>query len=127
MKQKKKFFEFHDCILCDNYREETIMHLFFECSFRKSFWWAIEFEWNSDMHIHDKIQEAKIRYLHGFLYGDTHHRMLELVGPKNDDIFNKNDQDVNRRMARFKYLFSLTMKRAKASLRDGMQSWFDTL
>jgi hypothetical protein len=30
-------------------------------------------------------------------------------------------------MARFKATFALTMHRAKPSLREGMQSWLDTL
>jgi hypothetical protein len=35
----KNFFyvEFNDCILCEECPQETIMHMFFECSFSQSF------------------------------------------------------------------------------------------
>jgi hypothetical protein len=50
--------EFSDCILCEVCPEETNMHLFFECTFRQSFWWALGLEWNVDMSLHQMINEA---------------------------------------------------------------------
>jgi hypothetical protein len=63
MMTKKNFFvEFNDCILYEECPQETIMDLFFECSFSQSFLWAIGIEWNTDMHIHDMINEARTKY-----------------------------------------------------------------
>jgi hypothetical protein len=59
MTRKNFYVQYKDCIMCDTCPEETIMHLFFECSFSQSFWWALGVEWNTDMHIHDMIFEAK--------------------------------------------------------------------
>ena len=54
-------------MLCDNCPEESMMHLFFECSFSQSFWWALGIDWNCDYNITDMIQEAKTRYSINFI------------------------------------------------------------
>jgi hypothetical protein len=91
MMTKKNFFvEFNDCILCEECPQETIMHLFFECSFSQSFWWAIGFEWNSDMNIFEMIKEAKMRYSINFLMDIIISRCLSLWDQRNDAIFNGN-------------------------------------
>lgn len=62
MMKKKFHVEFFDCVLCDSCPEECVMHLFFECSFNHSFWWALGIEWNPDYGIHEMIQDARSRY-----------------------------------------------------------------
>ena len=62
MKRKNFYVDFPECNLCDTYPEETLIHLFFECSFSLSFWWEIGFELDIDMDINNMIQEAKSRY-----------------------------------------------------------------
>jgi hypothetical protein len=44
MKHNNFYVEFSECILYDNFPDETIMHLFFECSFSQSLWWALGLE-----------------------------------------------------------------------------------
>jgi hypothetical protein len=46
---------------------------------------------------------------------------------RNDAIFNANYPNMQTCISRFKTTFTLTMHRAKPSLREGMQSWLDTL
>jgi hypothetical protein len=63
MMTKKNFYvEFSDSILYEECPLETIMQLFFECSFSKSFCWALGFEWNADLDINNMIMDAKKRY-----------------------------------------------------------------
>jgi hypothetical protein len=95
MMSKKNFFvESNDCILCDECPQETIMHLFFECSFSQSFWWAIGFEWNTDMNIYDMIIGAKIRYSINFLMDIIITGYWSLRDQRNDAIFNGNYPDL---------------------------------
>lgn len=60
MVHKNFYVEFNDCILCDTCPMETQLHLFFECSFSQSFWWALGIEWNTDLDICDKMLSKDI-------------------------------------------------------------------
>jgi predicted lactoylglutathione lyase len=51
MLKKTNYVEFSECILCDTNTAKSIIHLFSECSFTQSFWWALGFEWNIDLDI----------------------------------------------------------------------------
>jgi hypothetical protein len=46
---------------------------------------------------------------------------------RNDAIFNGNSPNIQRCISKFRTTFTLTMHRAKPSLKEGMQSWIDTL
>jgi hypothetical protein len=61
MKHKNFYVDFSECILCDTCPEETNMHLFFECTFSQSFWWALGLEWNADVDLYQMIDEARQR------------------------------------------------------------------
>jgi hypothetical protein len=68
MMTKKNFYvEFNDCIIFEECPQESIMHLFFECSFSQSLWWAMGLEWNTGRNIHDMISDAKTRYSISFI------------------------------------------------------------
>jgi hypothetical protein len=112
MSEKNFYVEFNDCILCDECPQETIMHMLFECSFSQSLWWAIGIEWNVDMNIHATITDAKARYSIQFIM---------------DAILSRNFPELTRCIIKFKNFFSLNIHRVKPSLREGMQSWLDTL
>jgi hypothetical protein len=43
------------------------MHLFFECGFSQTFWWALGMEWNLDLSIHEMNKYAIDRYYYEFL------------------------------------------------------------
>jgi hypothetical protein len=81
MMKKNNYLEFRDCILRDC-PEETILHLFFECSFSQNFWWGLEIEWNSDYDINKMILDAKERYLSPFLMEVSITGCLEHMGSK---------------------------------------------
>jgi hypothetical protein len=46
---KNFYVETSKCVLCQNESNEYLMHLFFECEFRQSFWWALNLEWDTNM------------------------------------------------------------------------------
>ena len=87
MKKKNFFVQFSNCILCDTCPEECIMHLFFECSFSQSFWWALGFDWNSDYDINSMITEAKTRYSINFLMEILITGCWSIWEQRNDAIF----------------------------------------
>ena len=101
--------------------------LFFECSFSQSFWWAIGFDWNTDYDINNMIQEAKKRYTINFLMEILITGCWSIWDQRNYAIFNDNAPSIQRCIIRFKSFFQLSMHRAKPSLKEGMQSWLDTL
>jgi hypothetical protein len=119
MMTKKNFFvEFNDCILCEECSQETIMHLFFECSFSQSFWWAIHIEWNTDMHIHDMIKESKIRYSIQFIMDIIINGYWSLWDQRDDAIFNGNYPKLRRCIIKFRFFSHRTS--IEPSLREGM-------
>jgi hypothetical protein len=125
---KKNFYvEFKDCIICEEWPEENIMHLFFECSFSQSFWWAIGLEWNPDMDLFSMIADAKNRYSYNFLMEILITGCWSIWEQRNDAIFRGIYPDVQRCVTRFKSFTTLNLYRAKPSLKEGMQSWLDTL
>jgi hypothetical protein len=89
MTRKSFFVEFKDCVLCDTCPEETIMHLFFECSFSMSFWWALGIEWNTDMQLHNMIKDAKSRYSLDFIMEIIITGYWSLWDQRNSFIFTK--------------------------------------
>jgi hypothetical protein len=91
------------------------MHLFFECCFSQSFWWAIGFEWNVDMNIHEMITDAKARYSLQFVMDIIISGCWSLWDKRNDAIFNGNFPELRRCIIKFKN-FSLNIHRAKPSL-----------
>jgi hypothetical protein len=92
---KKNFYvEFSDCIICEEWPVESNMHLFFECSFSQSFWWAIGMEWNSDMDLYSMIADAKNRYSHNFIMEILITGCWSIWEQRNDAIFRGIYQDV---------------------------------
>ena len=79
------------------------------------------------METNNMIQEAKTRYSIKFLMEIIITGCWSLWEQRNDAIFNNIVPSVQRCICRFKTFFNLTMHRAKPSLREGMQSWLDTL
>jgi hypothetical protein len=115
------------CIICEEWPVESNMHLFFECSFRQSFWWAIGTKRNPNLDLHNMITDASQRYSHNFLMEILITGCWSIWEQRNEAIFKGIYPDVQRCISRFKSFISLNMYRAKPSLRKGMQSWLDTL
>jgi hypothetical protein len=127
MKHKHFYVEFSDCILCETCPEETNMHLFFECTFSQSFWWALGIEWNVDLDLYQMMNDAKRRMSLEFFMEIMIIGCWSIWDQQNDAIFNGNSPNIQRCISKFRTTFTLTMHRAKPSLKEGMQSWIDTL
>jgi hypothetical protein len=89
--------------------------------------WTLGLEWNVDMNIHQMIDEAKQRMSLEFFMKIMIAGCWSIWDQRNDDVFNANTSNVQRCISRFKATFTLTMHRAKPSLKEGVQSWIDTL
>ena len=127
MKHRHFYVEFSDCILCETCPEETNMHLFFECTFSQSFWWALGIEWNVDLNLYQMMQDDKRRLSLDFFMEIMIIGCWIIWDQRNDAIFNGNPPNIQRCISKFRATFTLTMHRAKPSLKEGMQSWIDTL
>jgi hypothetical protein len=121
------YVEFSDGILCDTCHEENIIHQFFECSCSQSFWWALGFEWNTNLNINDLIAEARTRYALPFLMEIIIAGGWSIWDRRNDAIFNGDVPNLTRCLCKFKGFIQTNMHQAKPSLKEGMQSWLDTL
>jgi hypothetical protein len=111
-KTSTPYVEYKYCVLCDTSPEETLMHLFFECSFSQSFWWALGTEWNTDLHIHNMILDAKTRYSKEFIM----------------EFFIRGCWSLwDQRSCVSKFMIFCSAIRAKPRLKEGMQAWLDTL
>jgi hypothetical protein len=73
------------------------------------------------------IQEAKTRYSSDFIMEIIITGCWSIWDQRNSYIFNQIEPQVNRCILRFKGYASTNLYRAKPSLKEGMQSWLDTL
>jgi hypothetical protein len=86
IKKKNLYVEFSDYIICEEWPVESNMYLFFECSFRQSFWWAIGIDWNPDFDLHSMITDASQRYSHNFIMEILITRCWSIWEQSNDAI-----------------------------------------
>jgi hypothetical protein len=86
IKKKNLYVEFSDYIICEEWPVESNMYLFFECSFRQSFWWAIGIDWNPDLDLHSMITDASQRYSHNFIMEILITRCWSIWEQSNDAI-----------------------------------------
>jgi hypothetical protein len=73
------------------------------------------------------IDEAKQRISLDFFIEIMIAGCWSIWDQRNDAIFNGNIPNIQRCISKFKTTFALTVHRAKSSLKEGMQSWIDTL
>jgi len=63
LRRRKCFLETgYNCVVCLNDTEETLLHLFFDCSFSVSCWYAIGIQWNIALQPMDMIQLCKTNF-----------------------------------------------------------------
>ncbi|TVU06152.1 hypothetical protein EJB05_49350, partial [Eragrostis curvula] len=56
----------YNCVLCHQDTEETLYHLFFDCTFSTSCWFSIGILWDGELDIHERVMEAKRQFQHQF-------------------------------------------------------------
>jgi hypothetical protein len=127
MRRKNFFVQFNECVLCDSCPEETLMHLFFECSFSQSFWWALGIEWNTDYQLTHMISDACQRYNMSFTMEIIISGCWAIWDQRNGLIFRDIAPSFTSCFSFFKAICAANLHRARPSLKEGMSSWIDTL
>jgi hypothetical protein len=60
LRRRHKFLEDgYNCVLCQDDKEETAEHLFFDCPTSVARWFALGLSWNEDANIHEKLHIAR--------------------------------------------------------------------
>lgn len=57
--------EGYNCALCQDGREETVEHIFFDRPSLVTKWFAMGINWHEDANIHEKLHFAKQAFLYG--------------------------------------------------------------
>jgi hypothetical protein len=83
------------------------MHLFFECNFSQSFWWALNIEWDTDTNLHDMITDVRRRYSMDFIMEIIITGCWVLWDQRNNFIFNHIDPTIPSCMIKFKIYCSV--------------------
>jgi hypothetical protein len=128
MLQQKNFnSDNSSCVLCHENTLETLEHLFFGCDFSHIFWWSLNIEWDLDLNLIEMMLDCRQRF------NLKCHKEMIIIGcwalwnSRNKLIFEDVFPDQHTCMIFFKETFQMVMHRAKPSLKEVMQQWFDTL
>jgi hypothetical protein len=100
---------------------------FSDVIFCQTFWWKLNFEWNTDLSIIDMLMDCRSRY--------NLKRFKEVIiigcwamwNHRNKNIFENQSIGQTECFRIFKQDFHLMMHRAKPSLKEGMQQWLNTM
>jgi hypothetical protein len=71
--------EDYNCVLCTTQDEETLLHLFFQCSFSKWCWRFLDIEWNTALRCDANNSEKKLQ-LQNF-QGSAHYSYMDDLVP----------------------------------------------
>ena len=125
--RKNFYIEDSCCALCEEEPNEYLNHLFFSYDFSKNVWLNLNMEWNTDLNIDEMMIEAKNRTK---LIGFEECIMAgcwSIWKHRNAIIFDNKTKDIAYCISCFKEHITIIIKKAKPSLKEGMQSWVDTL
>ena len=111
------------CIMCDSGAEETIDHLFFECSFAQECWAAIHFEWDDLLQLNDRLTQARTTNNLPFFTEAALIAAWELWKLRNDKVFQRRNPSLSLWLANFKSQCLLQSIRCKEDLRSSFCVW----
>ena len=124
---KTFYLEDTSCVLCQDAPMEFMQHLFFGCEFSQIFWWRLNQEWNYDMDLYDMLTDGRSRAGYSCFTEYLIIGCWSLWCHRNSIIFDGGQLNIDTCCSIFKEFFSLTMHRAKPSLKEGMQQWLDAM
>jgi hypothetical protein len=87
-RRRKHLDEGYSCVLCHENGEETVDHLFFDCSSAVTRWFAIGITWNDNSNVHQKIYIAKMAFYYPFFMDDFMIDDWIIWNERNNFIFN---------------------------------------
>lgn len=112
------------CVLCNRHEEENIDHLLFSCLFAKACWDVIQFDWDTSLHLHDRLVQAGAMQL-PFYAEVVMIAAWELWKLHNDKVFRGRIPSVNLWFSNFKSQCLLQSIRLKVDLRSSFYVWLD--
>lgn len=121
------YIENKKCELCDDEPNEHLTRLFFSCDFSQNFWMALGFEWNTDLDIINMLMDGKQRTTSACFKETLLAGCWSIWKHKNSIIFYHKPRSITYALCCFKEHFGMIMKKARPTLKDGMQDWLDTL
>lgn len=114
------------CVLCGDNEEETIDHLFFQCSFARRCWDKLGISWVNDPVISRRVTRTKIRSTMPFFMEIFQLAAWELWKMRNRLVFD-GVQASNRWVQNFKDEATLQSVRIKEENRPAVMLWLDAL
>ena len=125
--RKKIHVESKSCVLCDASVLETMPHLFFSCTFSVEFWDKLGETWDMNLQLNAMIMEAKNRSINSFFKIAMMAGCWSLWNHRNKIIFDNEQRSMNTCYNFFKSAIEDIRHRVKPSLKEGMQTWIDSL
>lgn len=128
LRRRKKFLEEgYNCVLCQEELEETLEHLFFDCSSAACRWFALGIVWNGNVNIHDKIYLAKQEFMQPFFMEIFLIGCWTIWNERNNLIFNNRVPSVSTWKASFKAEVRNHFFRINQRLHQSITHWLQAL
>ncbi|KAJ1275487.1 hypothetical protein BS78_05G139300 [Paspalum vaginatum] len=115
------------CVLCQDNVEEAVDHLFFQCSFAAHCWDTLNIQWNMNLHIHDRILQARHSSALPFFMEICIITMWEIWKLWNRKVFDGHQVSGTIWITRFKDEVRLQSLRLKETQRVAIFSWLNQL
>jgi hypothetical protein len=123
LRRKNRVLDDYSCPMCSMMVEETMEHPFFSFPFSNWCWRFIHVSWDMNMHIFDRIVQARRDFGRKFFREILIVACWVLWKHKNEVIFD----DVNLSLVRWKFIFKeelrLVLIRARPSLKQELELW----
>jgi hypothetical protein len=113
------------CIMCIDGMEETIEHLFFDCTFARECWSMINFQWDTSLNLWDRLMHAGTVHNLPFFVEAGLIASWELWKLCNDKVFHRRDPTPSMWLHNFKNQCILQCVRFKDDLRSSFCVWLD--
>jgi hypothetical protein len=62
LRHKNFYLQSYDCVMCSNNVEETLEHLFFDCTFSAWFWHLVAIAWDPSLPMMERLQSARVGF-----------------------------------------------------------------
>lgn len=127
LRRKNRILDNYSCPVCSSNAEETMMHLFFTCSFSQWCWRFLNIRWNASLEIMDMIVDARIQF------NSKIFREIIIVAcwttwtHRNEVIFDGVVVSLRRWKQIFGVEFDLMLHKVKPSQKMELKSWLCNL
>jgi hypothetical protein len=111
--------------MCNSGEDETVDHLFFNCSFARQCWAHIGIAWETNLNLEERFLQAKASSGHIFFIEAVMIAAWELWKVRNDKVFNMHEPSRTRWLDDFKVQGYLQSVRFGADLRSAFCFWLD--